>query len=147
MSPLSPPVPDYDTDGEPGLTLRYESGSGQDESEQSFRWDAPEAVQVRGTVDVVLHAMRRNSDGSFMLDVRLRSCRGDECTEIKYQRVAADPLVADYETLHLDLGSIDTTLAPGDTLELLIVAPESGKQVWLAYDTPFTPSHLTFHQT
>jgi hypothetical protein len=147
VSPLSPPVPDYGGDGEPGLTLKDETGLGQEESEQSFRWDASQAVQFRGTVNVVLHAKRRISDGPFMLDVRLRICGGTDCTEIKYQQVSSDQLGEDYVTLNPEFGSIDIELAAGEALELLIGAPPEGRQVWLAYDTAFTPSQLTSRQT
>ncbi len=147
LSPLLPPVPDYDADGEMGRTLKHQAGSDNAESEQSFRWDAPQTVRFRGTVDVVLYGRRRNATGPFMLDVWLRSCRGTDCTEIKYQQASANPILPGYVTLNLDLGSIDAVIAAGDSLEFLIAAPASSNHVWLAYDTPLTPSQLVFQPT
>jgi HD domain-containing protein len=145
------PIPDYDTDrdnNDPGLTLK-EKGSKKEGSEQSFQWSAPQALRLRGDIDVVLHARRDEKQGGpFMLDVLLRSCRGTDCTLIAYQRVSGDSPDEDddvpYVTLNLDLGSIDTELASGDALELLIVAPKSGHKVRLVYDTSSTPSNLVF---
>ena len=47
-----------------------------------------------------------------------------------------------------DLGTIDVVLAAGDSMELTVSAPpDSAHHVWLAYDSLFTQSHLTFIPT
>ena len=44
-----------------------------------------------------------------------------------------------------DLGAIDTVLAAGDALEVVVSAPtESGRHVWLAYDTAVAASRVVF---
>jgi hypothetical protein len=148
--PIALFVPNYDTDrpdNAPGLTLKHDSGS---ESEQRFGWDATQSVRFRGTVDVVLYATGKNNNGSFVLDARLRSCRGSDCTEIAYDRTSAgSPLLGlGYTTVTFELGAIDVVLAAGDSLELSVMVPtESGRHVWLAYDTLLTASRLDFNPT
>ena len=118
--------------------LKHDSGSG---SEQRFHWDIAQAVALRGAVVVELFATGKNNNGPFTLDVWLRSCRGSECTDLAYRRQTSDSPDQGFASMTFDLGTIDTVLAAGDALEIVIVAPtESGRHVWLAYDTAVAAS-------
>ena len=134
-------VPNYDTDrdNDTGLLLKHNSGA---ESEQLFRLELTQAVQLRGAVPVELFASARHSNGSFTLDVRLRSCRGTDCTEIAYRRVTATSTGAGFVSMAFDLVPIETALEAGDVLELVISVPNSGRHVWLAYDTAAAASRI-----
>ena len=143
-SPVGAAVPNYDIDRDQdaGLLLKHNSGSG---SEQRFHWDITQPVALRGAVVVELFATGKNNNGSYTLDVWLRSCSGSGCTDLAYRREAADSPDQGFAPLAFDLGTIDTVLAAGDALELVIVAPtESGRHVWLAYDTAVAASRVVF---
>ena len=142
--PVVAPVPNYDTDrdNDAGLLLKHDSGSG---SEQSFRWDIPQPVALGGAVVVELFATGKNNNGPFTLDVWLRSCRGSDCTDIAYGRQTSNSPDQGFASMTFDLGTIDTVLAAGDALELVIGAPtESGRHVWLAYDAAAAASRIVF---
>jgi hypothetical protein len=139
--PVLGSVPNYDTDrdNDTGLLLKHDSGS---ESEQLFQLQLTQEVQLRGVIPVELFASARNSNGSFTLDVRLRACRGTDCTELAYKRVAATSTGVGFVSMTFDLVPAETVLAAGDTLELLISVPTSGHHVWLAYDTAAAASRI-----
>ncbi|HEX4983912.1 MAG TPA: HD-GYP domain-containing protein, partial [Ilumatobacteraceae bacterium] len=140
--PVLASVPNYDTDrdNDAGLLLKHDSGP---ESEQLFRLELMQAVHLRGVIPVELFASARNNNGSFTLDVRLRSCRGTDCTEVAYERVTATSTGIGFVSMAFDLVPIDTVLSAGDALELVISVPTSGHHVWLAYDTSATASRFT----
>jgi HD domain len=143
-SPVPAPVPNYDTDRDDdvGLLLRHDSGSG---SQQRFHWNIAEPVALRGSVMVELFATGKNNNGPFTLDVWLRNCRGSVCTDLAYLRHTSNSPDQGFTSMTFDLGTIDTVLAAGDSLELMIAAPtESGRHVWLAYDTAGAASRMVF---
>ncbi|HWM22189.1 MAG TPA: HD-GYP domain-containing protein [Ilumatobacteraceae bacterium] len=143
-SPAAAAVPNYDTDrdNDAGLLLKHDSGP---ESEQRFHWDTAQAISLRGAVMVELFATGRNHNGSFALDVWLRSCRGSVCTDLAYRRQVADSPDQGFGPMTFDLGTIDAVLAAGDALELVILTPTaSGRHVWLAYDTAAAASRIVF---
>ena len=107
--PVLASVPNYDTDrdDDTGLLLKHNSGS---ESEQLFRLELTQAVQLQGVIPVELFASARNSNGSFTLDVRLRSCRGTDCTEVAYRRVTATSTGVGFVSMTFDLVPIATAL-------------------------------------
>lgn len=139
-------VPNYDTDrdDEPGLTLEHASDSRR---EQRFRWDTAQTIHLRGAITVQLHATGRNNSGPFTLDVRMRSCRGADCTDIANRRESTISPEQGFASITFDLGPIDAVLAAGDALELLITVPtESASDVWLAYGATVAASRFNFVQ-
>ena len=67
---------------------------------------------------------------------------------LAYGRQTSDSPDQGFAAMTFDLGTIDTVLAAGDALEVVVAAPtESGRHIWLAYDTVAAASRVVFVRT
>ena len=70
-----------------------------------------QAERFHGSAAVVLHATGKHHSGAFLLDVRLRVCRGDDCETIGYARASGESPADGWAELAFELGHIDVELA------------------------------------
>jgi hypothetical protein len=144
-------VANYDTDrnADPGLTLAR--GGGEGVGSQRFRWTAAANVRFTGSIDVRLFVTGPGllNTANLVVDAELRRCGPSTCTTLaSAQRTSPGPLLGLpllWGEVALPLGAIDTVLAAGDALELVVsAAPSSSRDVWLGYDATVAASRLAF---
>ncbi len=149
----------YDTDRDafPGIVIA-KGGSGPNEADGTkhqhwFTQEFPAAVVIQGQASVKLWTGAKdfNPTQSGKVSVYLRDCEGWDClelggatlTEPAWQRGSPSWVLKSFT---LNIGT--HTLAPGHTLELvLVVEPSSGDDIWFAYDTNAWKSRVTVTAT
>lgn len=130
-----------------------EDGAGAPDGQQRFRWDTTSWVRFTGTAGATLYVSGPSLlglAGELVVDVELRHCTGDDCATLATRRATSPgPLLGlGYATVSVNFGAIDAVLIGGDSLELVVIAPDdTTRDVWLAHDATGTPSRLVFSQS
>lgn len=145
-APAAASLPNFDTnrDSEAGLGLAKDgSGLGTNDStkHQIWKWTTPASLTLNGstTLDLWVRAKDANSGETIGVQVELVACAAtcSSGTSLGTASWSASSQGSTFSNASLNLGSINTTLAPGTILQLKIVAPDNlaTTDVVLAYDT------------
>lgn len=143
-------MPDYDADGDPGLTVK--SGSGDESTTDTRKFKAwaytPETPLVlNGPVTLRLWSTIANfepdKDGHpyvFLYDCADGGLLCIKIAENDFYRTMWNGNVSDWTYRTITIGSVDRTIAPGRTLKLVLLF--KNQDLWLAMTAAY-PSGLT----
>jgi len=144
------PVPDYDTDGDPGLTIKS-SGGGESPTDatkfKAWAYTPSAPLVLNGPVTLRLWSTIANFEPSKTGHpyVYLYDCDLDGllCVKIAENDVHTDTWngnVSDWTYRTITVGSVDRTIAPGRTLKLVLLFKH--EDLWIAMTAAY-PSGLT----
>ena len=145
-APLNATLPDFDSDGDLGLTLTkgFLIFPG---TTQRFRLDPSTTIQLNGPASLSLYAAARNLNAvDVQVQIVLLDCPdgNGSCTQLVSRTRNFTGTAGAFTAQSFDFGSLSRTIAPSRNLELRITATVgSGHDVWLAYDTVGYESALT----
>lgn len=154
--PLTPgppdvgPLPNYDTDrdSDPGLLMaKGDAGlSTNDPTKyQEWTWNATTTTTLNGSANLTIYVGAKDLTGgeTIGMSAAIYLCT-PTCTQLGTGNWTATSQPDVYSLATVDIGAINQTLNPGDTLKLRVVAPDalSTTDIWLAYDAASYRSQL-----
>jgi hypothetical protein len=149
-SNVGDPAFDYDTDGDPGLTIKkWNALNKTPEMTHFFEIDVPSGFVFDGSSVLATYlGMKDFNNGSLgQLEVQIRDCDsgGGGCSTVTTQTLTADPWGSsgDFVLQQFDLGALSHEVLPGRMVEVRMrVIETGGGEMWFATDTVDYPSAL-----